>query len=164
MSSAPLVDTHALRREFSNRLSALYAAEVPLYGPLVATVREVNRDRYGAAAARLAPGRRRPVQRRAPRRHPPRSRGRDAHDGRLLAALGIGRNFYDLSAAGAEALPIIATAFRPVDRQAIEVSPFRVFCSLLRPDDERFFPSADLRRREGAAEPRATFSSRGCAP
>lgn len=149
MPSAPFVDTHALRREFSNRLSALYASEVPLYGQLVATVREVNRE-VVRAQPRLgwAEG---DVDRLSEERHGAIRLGREDEMRTMagfFAALGMRPvNFYDLSAAGAKALPIIATAFRPVDRQAIEVSPFRVFCSLLRPDDERFFPAADLRRR-----------------
>lgn len=149
MSSAPLVDTHALRREFSNRLSALYAAEVPLYGQLVATVREVNREVVRAQPQLgWVEG---DVDRLSEERHGAIRLGREDEMRTMadfFAALGMRPvNFYDLSAAGAKALPIIATAFRPVDRQAIEVSPFRVFCSLLRPDDERFFRTADLRRR-----------------
>lgn len=149
MSHGPVVDTHALRREFSNRLSALYAAEVPLYGQLVATVREVNREvvraqpQFGWVEG--------DVDRLSEERHGAIRLGREDEMRTMagfFAALGMRPvNFYDLSAAGAKALPIIATAFRPVDRQAIEVSPFRVFCSLLRPDDERFFRTADLRRR-----------------
>jgi uncharacterized glyoxalase superfamily metalloenzyme YdcJ len=149
MPSLSCVDTHALRREFSNRLSALYGAEVPLYGQLVATVREVNRE-----VVRAQPQlgwHEGDVDRLSEERHGAIRLGREDEMRTMagfFAALGMRPvNFYDLSAAGAKALPIIATAFRPVDRQAIEVSPFRVFCSLLRPDDERFFRTADLRRR-----------------
>jgi uncharacterized glyoxalase superfamily metalloenzyme YdcJ len=149
MSHGPLVDTRAMRREFSNRLSALYAAEVPLYGQLVATVREVNREVVRAQPQLgWVEG---DVDRLSEERHGAIRLGREDEMRTMagfFAALGMRAvNFYDLSAAGAKALPIIATAFRPVDRQAIEVSPFRVFCSLLRPDDERFFRTADLRRR-----------------
>lgn len=149
MPNAAFVDPGALRREFSNRLSVLYAAEVPLYGPLMATVKEVNRE-VVAAQPELgwSAG---DVDRLSEERHGAIRLGRD-DEMRTMAdffgALGMKPvGFYDLGAAGAKALPSIATAFRPVDPRALEVSPFRVFCSLLRPDDERFFRAPDLRRR-----------------
>jgi uncharacterized glyoxalase superfamily metalloenzyme YdcJ len=54
--------------------------------------------------------------------------------------------FYDLREATASSVPVISTAFRPVDDEELERSPFRVFTSLLTPADPRFF-DADLRSR-----------------
>ena len=147
--SMTFVAPSTLRREFSNRLSALYAAEVPLYGQLIEAVRQVNREvigrqpELGLTEADL--------DHISEERHGAIRLGRE-DEMRTMAAffavLGMQPvNFYDLSAAGQKAQPVIATAFRPVDLVDIEVSPFRVFCSLLRPDDERFFDDADLRRR-----------------
>ena len=41
--SSSHVESSSLRREFSDRLSALYAEEVPLYGQLIEAVKQVNR-------------------------------------------------------------------------------------------------------------------------
>jgi uncharacterized glyoxalase superfamily metalloenzyme YdcJ len=143
------IETSILRREFSNRLSALYAEEVPLYGDLIAAVKQVNREvirAHGELGLREDE-----LDRISEERHGAIRLGREDEMRTMadfFAVLGMQPvNFYDLSAAGAKAQPVIATAFRPIDLAAIEVSPFRVFCSLLRPDDERFFDDPDLRRR-----------------
>lgn len=144
-----LLPASSLRRAFSSRLSALYAAEVPLYGQLIAAVREVNREVIRAhPVLGLAET---DLDRISEERHGAIRLGREDELRTMagfFAVLGMQPvNFYDLSAAGAKAQPVIATAFRPTDLADIEVSPFRVFCSLLRPDDERFFDDAGLRRR-----------------
>lgn len=54
--------------------------------------------------------------------------------------------FYDLREAAASAVPVISTAFRPVDGEELARNPFRVFTSMLTPADPRFF-DADLRTR-----------------
>jgi uncharacterized glyoxalase superfamily metalloenzyme YdcJ len=54
--------------------------------------------------------------------------------------------FYDLRDAGSVAVPVVSTAFRPIDSDELELNPFRVFTSMLTTHDDRFF-SADLRRR-----------------
>lgn len=149
MQHHDFVRPSTLRREFSSRLSALYADEVPLYGQLVDAVRQVNRD-----VIRARPGlglSESDLDEISEERHGAIRLGRE-DELRTMAGffsvLGMQPvNFYDLSAAGAKAQPVISTAFRPVDLAEIEVSPFRVFCSLLRPDDERFFDDPDLRRR-----------------
>ena len=51
--------------------------------------------------------------------------------------------FYDLRDAGAGAVPVVSTAFRPVDRAELARNPFRVFTSMLVADDPRYF-DADL--------------------
>ncbi|MDD5718206.1 MAG: VOC family protein [Candidatus Krumholzibacteria bacterium] len=147
--STAFVAASTLRREFSNRLSALYAQEVPLYGQLTEAVKEVNREvirAHPTLGLREAD-----VDHISEERHGAIRLGRDDELRTMadfFAVLGMQPvNFYDLSAAGAKAQPVISTAFRPVDLADIEVSPFRVFCSLLRPDDERFFDDPDLRRR-----------------
>lgn len=149
MPNRDLVAPSTLRREFSSRLSALYAREVPLYGQLIDAVKQVNRD---VIAAHPELGlREADLDEISEERHGAIRLGRPDELRTMadfFAVLGMAPvNFYDLSAAGAKAQPVISTAFRPVDLADIEVSPFRVFCSLLRPDDERFFDDPDLRRR-----------------
>lgn len=54
--------------------------------------------------------------------------------------------FYDLRNTGEVPVPVVSTAFRPIDPDELEHNPFRVFTSMLTVDDERFF-SSDLRGR-----------------
>jgi uncharacterized glyoxalase superfamily metalloenzyme YdcJ len=152
MTSTARLAACDLRREFSNRLSAMYAREVPLYGQLVEVVREINR---GVVRARPELGLTEDdVPAISDERHGAIRLGREdelAMMARFFAVLGMDPvNTYDLSAAGAKAQPVLSTAFRPLALAEIELSPFRVFCSLLRPDDARFFDDADLRERTKA--------------
>ncbi|MEX5297111.1 DUF1338 family protein, partial [Kocuria sp. CPCC 205268] len=54
--------------------------------------------------------------------------------------------FYDLRDASASSVPVVSTAFRPVDPEELARNPFRVFTSMLAADDPRFF-GEDLQRR-----------------
>ncbi|MEU1164506.1 DUF1338 family protein, partial [Streptomyces sp. NPDC005921] len=66
---------------------------------------------------------------------------------RVFGALGMHPvGFYDLREAAASAVPVVSTAFRPVDGEELARNPFRVFTSLLTPADPRFF-DAGLRAR-----------------
>src|SRR4029079_15330356 len=67
--------------------------------------------------------------------------------GRIFRGFGMHPvGFYDLRDTGRVAVPVVSTAFRPIDPDELEVNPFRVFTSMLTIDDDRFF-SADLRVR-----------------
>jgi len=149
MPNPSLIRPADLRREFSHRLSAMYAAEVPLYGELIEVVKQVNREVI-AAHPELGLGED-DVERISAERHGAIRLGRDdemATMARFFAVLGMEPvNTYDLSAAGAKAQPVLSTAFRAIDPDELDASPLRVFCSLLRPDDQRFFDDPDLRRR-----------------
>ena len=163
MTDASLVPAADLRKEFSAELSSMYAREVPLYGELMAAVKRVNLDVIRERPdLGLSPE---DVDHVTAERHGAIRLGRDdemAWMARFFAVLGMHPvDVYDLSAAGAKAQPVIATAFRPVALDEIEASPFRVFCSLLRVDDERFFDDADLRRRmHEALDRREIFTPR----
>lgn len=128
--------TDALRAMFASAISDMYQAEAPQYRAMKALVAETNRqcladdpqlkqrlfeyselerldvERHGAirigTAEELATLR------------------------RLFAIMGMAPvSYYDLSVAG---LPVHSTAFRPIGESAMRASPFRIFCSLLRPD------------------------------
>lgn len=148
-SQSNFIKTSDLRREFSNKLSAMYAAEVPLYAQLIEVVKQVNRQ-FIATHPELGL-RDADIDHISEERHGAIRLGRDIEMylmANFFEVLGMHPvNFYDLSAAGAKAQGVISTAFRAVDLDEINVSPFRVFCSLLRPDDERFFEDPDLRQR-----------------
>jgi uncharacterized glyoxalase superfamily metalloenzyme YdcJ len=137
-----------LRAAFAARLSAMYGREVPAYATLVDVSREVNEDvlrALGGDAERLGS-----ISRVTAERHGAIRVGtpRELQQvGRIFGALGMHPvGFYDLREAAASAIPVVSTAFRPVEADELERSPFRVFTSLLTPADPRFF-DADLRSR-----------------
>ena len=64
----------------------------------------------------------------------------------LFAAFGMHPvGFYDLRDA-ASPVPVVSTAFRPVEADQLARNPFRVFTSMLATDDPRYF-DAELRGR-----------------
>ncbi|OPF81036.1 DUF1338 domain-containing protein [Streptomyces antioxidans] len=137
-----------LRAAFAARLSEMYGQEVPAYTTLVDVSREVNEDvlrARGADAERLGSiGRVTAERHGAIRVGTPRELGQVA---RIFGALGMHPvGFYDLREAAASAVPVVSTAFRPVDGEELARNPFRVFTSLLTPADPRFF-DAELRSR-----------------
>ena len=142
------VATATLRARFADRLSRLYGAEVPAYTTLVDVSREVNRrvlNRDPEAAQRLGS-----IGRVTSERHGAIRVGSPdelAQVARLFGALGMHPvGFYDLRDARPRPIPVIATAFRPIERQELASNPFRVFTSMLVPEDRRFF-DANLEQR-----------------
>ena len=147
-SRAVGVSSTELRTRFAARLSALYGGEVPAYNALVEVSQEVNQrvmSRQGADAARLGS-----IDRVTAERHgairvgSPRELEQVA---RVFGALGMFPcGFYDLRDAAPAPIPVVSTAFRPLDRAELAANPFRVFTSVLVPEDRRFF-GADLEGR-----------------
>jgi len=122
---APFVSPDIMRARFSAAMSAMYQAEVPLYGDLLAIVARVNAASGGDGAADSP---RLPRERHGAIRVG--SAAELAQMRRLFAVLGMSAvGYYDLSQAG---IPVHSTAFRPVEAEGLSVSPFRMFCSLLR--------------------------------
>jgi uncharacterized glyoxalase superfamily metalloenzyme YdcJ len=117
-----------LRTEFALRLASLYGTEVPAYNNLVDVSREVNQDfiaAHGADAERLGS-----IDRVTAERHgairvgSPRELAQAA---RVFAGFGMYPvGFYDLRDASKSSVPVVSTAFRPVDSQALAKNPFRV--------------------------------------
>lgn len=137
-----------LRAAFARRLSDMYGREVPAYTTLVDVSREVNEEvlrERGADAERLgAIGRVTAERHGAIRVGTPEELAQVA---RIFGALGMHPvGFYDLREAAASAIPVVSTAFRPVDGEELARNPFRVFTSLLTPADPRFF-DPELRSR-----------------
>jgi uncharacterized glyoxalase superfamily metalloenzyme YdcJ len=130
-----------LRAAFARRLSDMYGGEVPAYTTLVEVAHEVNAevlDREGSAAERLGD-----IDRVTQERHGAIRVGTPAElaqVGRLFAAMGMDPvGCYDLRDADPAPLPVVSTAFRPVDEDELALNPFRVFTSVLVPEDRRFF-------------------------
>ncbi|BBY57320.1 2-oxoadipate dioxygenase/decarboxylase [Mycolicibacterium sarraceniae] len=144
--TAPDVATWQLRARFAAALSAMYGNEVPAYTTLVEVSEAVNRD-YVAThpqAQRLGSIERVTAERHGAIRVGTPGELTDVAD--LFAAFGMYPvGYYDLREA-ASPVPVVSTAFRPVDATELARNPFRVFTSMLATRDGRFF-DADLRRR-----------------
>ena len=148
MSSPRTVSSTQLRTRFAARLSTLYADEVPAYRTLVEVSQAVNQRviaREGTAAERLGS-----IDRVTAERHGAIRVGTPeelAQVSRVFGALGMSPcGFYDLRDAAPAPVPVVSTAFRPLDRAELAANPFRVFTSMLVPEDRRFF-EADLAGR-----------------
>jgi len=134
-----------LRADFSQGLSDMYRAEVPAYGQLIEIVGQINAEHEGLRSDG--------------ERHGAIRLGTAAElnlIGRVFHLLGLHPvGYYDLSVAG---LPVHSTAFRPITEDAFNISPFRMFTSLLRMD---MLPD-DLRdKAEAALASRSIFSETG---
>src|SRR5690625_2636886 len=138
-----------LRAAFARSLSDMYGKEVPAYTSLLDVSHAVNADvveRIGADAERLGSIARVTAERHgAIRLGTPREMAQVAT---IFGAMGMHPvGFYDLrEAATSAAVPVISTAFRPIEAEELARNPFRVFTSMLTPSDRRFF-SADLQQR-----------------
>ncbi|MGB8404877.1 MAG: VOC family protein [Mycobacterium sp.] len=136
------VQTSKLRAAFAAALSHMYGAEVPAYTTLVEVSTAVNRD--CANDDRLGSVDRVTAERHGAIRVGSPTELADVAD--LFAAFGMYPvGFYDLREAAAP-VPVVSTAFRPIDSDELDRNPFRVFTSMLATDDARFF-APDLRAR-----------------
>jgi len=138
-----------IRRAFSDAMSAMYRAEVPLYGDLLEIVASSNAQVLNADAALSASlAAQGELERLNAERHGAIRVGAAnelAMMRRLFAVMGMAPvGYYDLAAAG---LPVHSTAFRPTEPDALRRCAFRVFCSLLRLD---LIEDLDLRAKARA--------------
>ncbi|MGJ9411250.1 2-oxoadipate dioxygenase/decarboxylase family protein [Aeromicrobium sp. CF4.19] len=140
-----------LRAALARALSVLYGTEVPAYTTLVEVCEQINAEaleRLGEQTERLGT-----IERVTAERHGAIRVGTPeemAQVGRVFGACGMQPvGFYDLREA-TPPVPVVSTAFRPVDRAELASNPFRVFTSMLVVDDRRFFDErteAQLRER-----------------
>ncbi|MBI6161516.1 VOC family protein [Serratia liquefaciens] len=134
MTAQQFVSPNEIRARFSHAMSEMYQKEVPLYGDLLELVAETNRQvlREDAALAHQLQitGE---IERLAMERHGAIRVGTEqelATLRRLFNVMGMSPvGYYDLAVAG---VPVHSTAFRAVHEDALQISPFRVFTSLLR--------------------------------
>lgn len=148
MSAATFLEPWQLRAAFARSLSDMYGKEVPAYTTLLDVSHEVNADfvgQHGADAERLGSIARVTAERHgAIRVGTPTEMSQVA---RIFGAMGMQPvGFYDLRDASSSSVPVISTAFRPIERAELARNPFRVFTSMLVTADRRFF-TADLERR-----------------
>ena len=146
MSHAKKLPTWRLRERFAAGLSAMYGSEVPAYTTLVEVSTQVNRE-----YAERHPGAQRlgSLSRVTAERHGAIRVGTPqelAAVADLFSAFGmVPVGYYDLRDA-VSPVPVVSTAFRPIDSDELARNPFRVFTSMLALQDPRFFHS-DLRAR-----------------
>jgi uncharacterized glyoxalase superfamily metalloenzyme YdcJ len=134
MSHPSFVSPDLIRQRFSKAMSDMYREEVPLYGALMELVEQTNRhvlDNDPQVARQLnSTGE---IERLDLERHGAIRVGTAAELAtlaRLFAVMGMQPvGYYDLTPAG---VPVHSTAFRAVHEASLQVSPFRVFTSLLR--------------------------------
>src|SRR5471032_2753724 len=134
MNAVGFVSCDNIRANFSRAMSDMYKTEVPLYGTLMELVSETNQyvmtHSPEVAKSLQQTGE---LQRLDMERHGAIRVGTAeelATLRRLFAVMGMEPvGYYDLSSAG---VPVHSTAFRAVHEASLQVSPFRVFTSLLR--------------------------------
>ncbi|KAK2788411.1 hypothetical protein FQN52_005838 [Onygenales sp. PD_12] len=121
-----LVTPDTLRTAFALAMSAMYKAEVPLYGDLVRIVKQVNENEIHSPTE---------AERLTLERHGAIRLGTSEElqtVRRIFALVGMYPvGYYDLSVAG---LPMHATCFRPINAASLQTNPFRVFTTILRPE------------------------------
>ncbi|MGY6270099.1 2-oxoadipate dioxygenase/decarboxylase HglS [Achromobacter denitrificans] len=132
--SLNFVSPDQIRAWFSRAMSDMYKSEVPLYDTLLDLVAQVNAKTLAeqpALAAQLE--RTGEIERLDIERHGAIRVGTAeelANMRRVFAVMGMQPvGYYDLSPAG---VPVHSTAFRATHESALQISPFRVFTSLLR--------------------------------
>src|SRR6201998_4375520 len=154
MSRAKRLATWQLRAQFAAGLSAMYAGEVPAYGTLVEVSEQVNSDyveRHDGAERSPARGRcpQGSLRRITAERNGAIRVGSPAELAAvadLFAAFGmLPVGYYDLRSA-ASPIPVVSTAFRPIEANELARNPFRVFTSMLVTRDARYVDH-DLRNR-----------------
>ncbi|ALF60562.1 VOC family protein [Psychrobacter urativorans] len=136
ISNSNMMNSDDIRHSFSVAMSAMYQNEVPLYGDLIELVTEVNNDVLNTQPdikAQLEHTGE--IDRLNLERHGAIRLGTAAELSmmrRLFAVMGMYPvGYYDLAPAG---VPVHSTAFRAIDTESLNNSPFRVFTSLLRLD------------------------------
>jgi len=154
------IEPWQLRARFARALSEMYGREVPAYTTLVDVSCEVNEAVVaagGADAQRLGSLDRVTAERHgAIRLGTPRELAQVA---RIFGAMGMFPvGFYDLRDAAPSPVPVVSTAFRPVEADELARNPFRVFTSLLAVSDRRFFTPELQRRLERFLDRRVLFS------
>ncbi|MFY0728922.1 VOC family protein [Pseudomonas sp. NFX15] len=134
MNQTNFISPDLIRQRFSKAMSDMYREEVPLYGALMELVEQTNRHLLDSDQQILqqltSTGE---IERLDLERHGAIRVGTAeelATLARLFAVMGMQPvGYYDLTPAG---VPVHSTAFRAVHEASLQVSPFRVFTSLLR--------------------------------
>jgi len=125
------IPTNQIRLQFTQAISEMYQREVPLYKTLLSIADKVNQQTI-KNSSELSSAETNLLN----LEHHGAIRVASAEElsmlRRLFAVMGMYPvDYYDLSIAG---IPVHSTAFRALDKDDLAISPFRMFCSLLRLD------------------------------
>lgn len=134
MNEKNFMSSDDIRLKFSQAMSAMYQKEVPLYTDLIELVDDVNelvmQQQADIKQQLINTGE---LERLAAERHGAIRVGTAQELNtmrRLFAVMGMHPvGYYDLTPAG---VPVHSTAFRALSTESLNISPFRVFTSLLR--------------------------------
>lgn len=147
-----------IRSLFSKKMSEMYRDEVPAYGDLCDLVKDINESvlkNNPQLRAKLESSDN--LDRISEERHGAIRLGKPEEltmIAKLFVVMGMEPvSYYDLSANG---VPVHSTAFRPITKESLSISPFRVFTSLLRAE---LIQDDDLREKaEDILKSRDIFS------
>lgn len=128
------VNPSEIRAQFSKQMSDMYQEEVPLYGDLLSLVEDTNQEVLEKSTNTKAHLKRTgEMKRLSMERHGAIRVGTPSELStirRLFVVMGMEPvGYYDLTPSG---VPVHSTAFRAVHEEDLQISPFRVFTSLLR--------------------------------
>lgn len=131
MNTANFQSSNQIRLQFTQAMSNMYQLEVPLYKKLLLLANNVNQQAVKESLS-LTTNENRLIN----LEHHAAIRLGSASELAMIRCLfkvmGMQPvDYYDLSAAG---IPVHSTAFRALSSEDLEISPFRIFCSLLRLD------------------------------
>lgn len=134
MAKDSFISPDLIRAKFSEKMSAMYQTEVPLYGDLMRLVAKVNAETFANnPALKTQLEMTDELARLDEERHGAIRLGTAEELSmmrRLFAVMGmVPVGYYDLTPAG---VPVHSTAFRAIHEDSLRISPFRVFTSLLR--------------------------------
>ncbi len=136
INASQLISCSKIRSDFAKALSDMYRFEVPLYGTLLDMVKQLNQQELDENPALLAAlEENKELKLLNNERHAAIRLGKAEELStirRLFAVMGMFPvSYYDLTEAG---LAVHSTAFRPLQADELNRSPFRIFTSLLRLD------------------------------
>ncbi len=145
-----------LRKIFSSQLSSMFGTEVPEYNNFTQIVAKSNQDFLTNNPSAKVDSEHRVLA----EKHGAIRVGTANEMNvvtRIFSFFGMKPvEFYDMTQLPKGALPIIGTAFRPID-SSIETSAFRMFCSMLHPN---YIPQEVGKEVKGELENRTQFSDR----
>lgn len=131
MDSSIFQSSNEIRLQFTQAMSEMYQGEVPLYKKLLSLADQVNQNFIKESSTLTSVE----SQLLNLEHHGAIRLGRASELSmmrRLFAVMGMyAVDYYDLSVAG---IPVHSTAFRALKADDLKISPFRIFCSLLRLD------------------------------
>ena len=157
MSKIIKISKDYIRRSFANKLSEMYMGEIKEYKDFVNIVHKSNVEFIRKNPHIRVDSFSRVIEEKhgAIRIGTPEELKMIS---RIFSAMNMQPvNFYDLTTLK-KPLPIVSTAFRAIDSKSMNISPFRMFTSMLTLDNRKFFSEDQSERAKHALSKRNIFS------